>query len=382
MTKGFTLVELLAVIVILAIIALIATPVVLSIIEDTKQSAMLRSAEMYLSGVENAVMRENMNAGGNFRPNDCTISNGTLSCNGTTVEVEVNGEVPNSGTIVFENGKIKEVELIYESGTIVKDSNGDLVYEGSSGEKTLATICTYQNNGVAEKTAGAKYSCEVSPGVSYNFYVLTTPAEGDTTINLIMDRNIYYDGTSGSETTSTNTGLVAWMSDSTYGCGSDGDYCATNDKGPVTAMTYLYNATKDWTNISPVNYTYNDRTVQGNSDGEGYTSFVSTNGVATITSVTGTGVTIGTSEYPLRVRMPIYSSDASITEITSKTNASYLYDNLDPDGIDAPYGYWTLSSCDEFSYLAWYVHFSGGVGDGDVFNGDYRGVRPVINVKL
>ena len=53
--NGFTLIELLAVIVILAIIALIATPIVLSIIDNTKQSSMLRSAEMYLKGVETSV---------------------------------------------------------------------------------------------------------------------------------------------------------------------------------------------------------------------------------------------------------------------------------------------------------------------------------------
>ena len=52
MKKGFTLIELLAVIVILAIIALIATPIVLNIIKDSRESAGLRSAEMYLDAVE------------------------------------------------------------------------------------------------------------------------------------------------------------------------------------------------------------------------------------------------------------------------------------------------------------------------------------------
>ena len=45
MKNGFTLIELLAVIVILAIITLIAVPIVLNIINDSKESSLLRSAE-------------------------------------------------------------------------------------------------------------------------------------------------------------------------------------------------------------------------------------------------------------------------------------------------------------------------------------------------
>ena len=41
--KGFTLIELLAVIVILAIIAVIAVPIVLNIIDDSKENSNLRS---------------------------------------------------------------------------------------------------------------------------------------------------------------------------------------------------------------------------------------------------------------------------------------------------------------------------------------------------
>ena len=398
--NGFTLIELLAVIVILAIIALIATPIVLSIIDDTKQSAMLRSAEMYITGVEHSVMKENMNSGGNFRPTECSTVNGSVECDGKpAIAVEVNGEVPKDGSIIkFENGKIVEVRLVYTTATIIMDADKKLVFaedvEDTPGtnEKTLASLCTKTSG--EEKTAGALYNCEVKPGTSYNFYVLKTPAEGDTTINLIMDRNIYYDGTSGSETTSTNKGLVAWMSDSNYGCGSDGDYCAINDKGPVTAMTYLYNATKDWTNISPVNYTYNDKDVQGTTQSNtSYTSFVSTNGIATITPLTGNGVTIGTSEYPLRARMPIYSSDANITEVASSNGSNnYLYDNLDSEWYgtgDAPsnhingiYGYWTLSSIADRSIFAWSVYYDGFVGSDDVCDDSGDGVRPVINLKI
>ena len=52
MKKGFTLIELLAVIVKLAIIALIATPIVLNIINDSKETAVLRSADYYMDAVE------------------------------------------------------------------------------------------------------------------------------------------------------------------------------------------------------------------------------------------------------------------------------------------------------------------------------------------
>ncbi|MDD3392807.1 MAG: prepilin-type N-terminal cleavage/methylation domain-containing protein, partial [Bacilli bacterium] len=46
--KGFTLVELLAVIVILAIIALIATPLIMNIINEAKEGAAKDSAYAYI----------------------------------------------------------------------------------------------------------------------------------------------------------------------------------------------------------------------------------------------------------------------------------------------------------------------------------------------
>ena len=355
--KAFTLIELLAVIVILAIIALIATPIVLNIIKDSRESSGLRSAEMYLDAVEQSVSIEKME-NTNFNPSTCTVvEEGNLDCEGydkNPIEVEVNGEVPETGKIIFENGQIKDVTLNYSNDkTIIKNIDGKLVYGEKA--KTIDDICTYDNTStVEEKKAGAKYKCKVKEQMEteykdgYTFYVLTTPKEGDTTINLIMDQNINSDGTpagmAGTKKNGENVyNLVAWLSKDDYknNGGSNigqftdegpcqyGGYCSVNQLGPLTAMQFLYNATKDWTNISPVNYTYNDRTVQGNADGEGYTSFVSSNGVATITPVTGDGVTIGSEATPLRARMPICSSNVSITEVADKTDANaYLYDNF------------------------------------------------------
>ena len=70
--KASTLIELFAVIVILAIIALIATPIVLNIINESKENVKLRSAEMYLKGVEQSVMMKKMEDT-TFNPNSCVI---------------------------------------------------------------------------------------------------------------------------------------------------------------------------------------------------------------------------------------------------------------------------------------------------------------------
>ncbi len=53
MKKAFTLIELLAVIIILAIVALIATPIILNVIEDSRKSANRSQVEILLSGAEN-----------------------------------------------------------------------------------------------------------------------------------------------------------------------------------------------------------------------------------------------------------------------------------------------------------------------------------------
>ena len=66
---------------------------------------------------------------------------------------------------------------------------------------------------------GAKYNCTVdSNKPAYTFYVLTTPAEGATSVNLIMDSNIRIGGEAVKETNPTEEqkGLVAWITQCGY----------------------------------------------------------------------------------------------------------------------------------------------------------------------
>ena len=389
---GFTLIELLAVIVILAIIALIATPIVLNIIKDTRESAGLRSAEMYLDAVEQAVSIEKMN-NTTFKPNSCTIEKGNLNCEGydkNPIEVKVNGEVAESGNITFTNGKIDEVTLTYSNGKIVVKENNKLVYSSEIPkveQKKFTDICKYVSG--TKKTVGAKYSCEVKEGTSYNFYVLTTPEEGVTTINLIMDQNINSDGTPAGltevlqSTNATQYNLVTWFSKESYvsaggTCPTYGP-CGSSTYGPIDAMQFLYNATKNWTNIEPINYTYDDRNVQGiTSIDRGYQSFVVTNGAALLTPVSGTATMIGSEIEPLRARLPIYSNNTSVTEVSVKnTTNEFLYDNLKTDNV-GPNGYWTLSTGADGTYNAYFVNSNGTVGSTVILNSN--GVRPVITI--
>ena len=92
--KGFTLIELLAVIVILAIIALIAVPIVLKIISNSKESAAVRSAEIYLDSVETFVAADQMKDS----PSLDLSSNETVTVKAKELEnygLKVSGETPN-----------------------------------------------------------------------------------------------------------------------------------------------------------------------------------------------------------------------------------------------------------------------------------------------
>ena len=169
-----------------------------------------------------------------------------------------------------------------------------------------------------------------------------------------------------------------------------------NRYGPLTAMTYLYNATKSWINIPSLNYIYNDNEFQGATD-YGYTSFVSINGIATITSLYGITTTIiGNTTEPLKARLPIYtdySINLSKNEVSSFNNNGYLFENLDGSfwgyengkfktKISDIRGYWTLSSNGGSHDDAWSIYDDGNVEGCIVDNDDLLGVRPVINIKL
>ena len=138
MKKGFTLIELLAVIVILAVIALIATPIILNIINDSRKQAVKSSAELYVNGLVKQIAAKNMI--NEFNPTSCTITNGSVTCDGVSLDYQVNGKKPTNGSISFNNGVVTGYSLYFDDYTVTKNQNGISIAEGSSPTPFTGTI--------------------------------------------------------------------------------------------------------------------------------------------------------------------------------------------------------------------------------------------------
>ena len=135
--KGFTLVELLAVIVILAIIALIATPIILNVISDAKKQAALESFKGYIDGAEKTIVLNEFED-----EKDTTFpeadDNGCYNLNDLDKKINVKGTKPNidSGAkVCFENGVVTNITGLSFNGYKVEYKSGKYLINGEEVEK-------------------------------------------------------------------------------------------------------------------------------------------------------------------------------------------------------------------------------------------------------
>ncbi len=150
--KGFTLVELLAVIVILAIIALIATPAILRVIEDSRKKSAEDSMYGYIKAVEQGYVKAQMDieAGGeakdyngiykSFSSQDIKIT----SSGEQSLGIELQGTAPSSdenNVLVISDGEIDCAHLKF--GKYYVDYNG--------------------SDGTAEQVDSATSTCGTTP---------------------------------------------------------------------------------------------------------------------------------------------------------------------------------------------------------------------------
>lgn len=115
MKNGFTLVELLAVIVILGIIALISYPIITGIIKDSKDKAISSNAKIYVEGVKKAIMEQQLSVGS--INTICIIQDGgDLDCdneklpNPLIMDILNSNQIEGGGIITIENGEVIRID--------------------------------------------------------------------------------------------------------------------------------------------------------------------------------------------------------------------------------------------------------------------------------
>ena len=135
--KGFTLVELLAVIVILAIVALVTTPAILTVINDSREKGAQDKAWGTIDAVKlSYTQAQNSDSAfpttGNYKvcfgsttdTTTCNITGGNI-VDGKTISMS--GDAPKSGyvTINLENGSISATDLNFTgNGNYTCSTNG------------------------------------------------------------------------------------------------------------------------------------------------------------------------------------------------------------------------------------------------------------------
>ena len=129
--NAFTLIELLAVIIIIAIIATITTSKITNAIDNSKEKIAKNSALSYTKVIDEYIMHEkikknNITLNGNYNINE----NGYLYNNNETHEIKFNGEKPN-GFLVYNNNElqsgciaINEYKITFENGEISNTEKG------------------------------------------------------------------------------------------------------------------------------------------------------------------------------------------------------------------------------------------------------------------
>lgn len=170
---GFTLVELLAVVVILAVVALIATPIILNVINDAKKSSIKQSAIGYVDAVEKTILEKKTNTDVDY-DGKYTIKKDQITKESETasllpildliqLNVNVKGELPTKGNLEIEKSNVISGEFYYNNYlvTLSNDKYKIQVLSNSSSTDTSA-LETEINNLKAELDAEKKKGATIT----------------------------------------------------------------------------------------------------------------------------------------------------------------------------------------------------------------------------
>lgn len=235
---GFTLVEILAVVVILAVVALIATPIILNVINDAKKSSIKQSAIGYVDAVEKTILEKKTNTDVDY-DGKYTIKKDQITKESETasllpildliqLNVNVKGELPTKGNLEIEKSNVISGEFYYNNYlvTLSNDKYKIQVLSNSSSTDTSA-LETEINNLKAELDAEKKKGATITLSFS-----------GSTALSCNSSNN-NFEGLTQSSKTSDSDDIF------TYSNGG----VVINKTGYYSVSTYAFLNGTGWLNI-------------------------------------------------------------------------------------------------------------------------------------
>ena len=378
--NGFTLIEMLAVVIILTLLTLLIMPNVINSIKsyqsttDSLSMAIIESAaDSYIDDYKNSYPSHYGNT-------YCITINKLVDLGYLKKPVKYQDEdITDLKTLKVTYDDTYEYELV-DKGTCIIDPL--ICTPVDEDNLTTGTVPSKDENGNIIFTQGDEYICEVKEDVKYRFFVLSTEGEK---VNLIMDRNITIEG---EEVSVANLGLVEWINEIDYTKAGGTTWSSLTDRnayGPVSALDFLYNATSSWINVPNMIMDYTDLGVSSESGGYGTIKTVDT--VTTLTKKdksTVVKVNNGLDGYTnLKTRLP------RINEFSGNISLStWIYNYLEQTESTGIYsipgvkGYWCIESgvghaADPIN-TSWAI--TAGIKSNRQVESTDMGIRPVITI--
>ncbi len=368
--KGFTLVELLAVIIILAVIALIGTPIVSNLIDESKKNSAVNSGYGYIKAVQNTLQDAAMDnlaidlTEGTFDGTTFTYyqigRDGSKTRKTADINVKVSGNTPTSVNLVISDGIVTGGNLSIAGFGLYVEANGKVGLGGSA--------ITYEVADASETYLGILY---LDPT---NLSKTCTKEEAESNLN------------SNGTPTNIKSGCMKWF---IYKDNGNGTVQAILDHNTTNRVTY--NSTGSNSSLGTGNY---EITKILEKDTSGWATSLNArlphaSEIAIAGEASEWHETSGTQSFfggSISKRSNYawlynYLYDSAANGGTISDNYSYSWYGDDGNLNSATvYGYWTDTPRTGATATAFAVRSDGYI-DTTAVSSPNRGVRPVITVS-
>ena len=137
--KAFTLIELLAVIVVLGILALIVTPILINVVKDSNEKSYKLSADGYINAVKGYILSNQLD-GKKVATGNYNIKN---------LDIKISGKAPSKGNVEIDDEKVSNAQLCFDTYLVKYDGREvTLTEKGCKKEANVNLVIgkkTYKN---------------------------------------------------------------------------------------------------------------------------------------------------------------------------------------------------------------------------------------------